>query len=99
MPDAAPKADAELKVDAGLKTQASFALASWSLFRREIVRFLRQRGRLIGAFLTPVMFWLFIGSGYVFKVIVALLDTAPFYLGVRYLSRYLEIDPRQDAFD
>ncbi|MCB9883661.1 MAG: ABC transporter permease [Planctomycetes bacterium] len=41
----------------------SFSLAATSLFRREIVRFLRQRGRLIGAFLTPVMFWFFIGSG------------------------------------
>lgn len=37
--------------------------------------------------------WVFIGSGYVFKVVVALLDTGPFYLGVHYLSRYLEIDP------
>ena len=37
--------------------------------------------------------WLFIGSGYVFKVVVALLDTGPFYLGVHYLSRHLEIDP------
>ena len=40
--------------------------------------------------------WLFIGSGYVFKVVVALLDTIPFYLGVRFLTGYLEIDPRQD---
>ena len=43
--------------------------------------------------------WLFIGSGYVFKVVVALLDTAPFYLGVHYLSRYLEIDPSQEHSD
>ncbi|MGH0030605.1 MAG: queuosine precursor transporter [Myxococcota bacterium] len=35
----------------------------------------------------------FIGSGYVFKLVVALLDTVPFYLGVAWLSRYLEIDP------
>jgi uncharacterized integral membrane protein (TIGR00697 family) len=40
--------------------------------------------------------WVFIGSGYVFKLIVALLDTIPFYLGVRFLSGYLEIDPRQE---
>jgi uncharacterized integral membrane protein (TIGR00697 family) len=38
--------------------------------------------------------WIFIGSGYVFKVIVALVDTLPFYLGVHWLSRYLQIDPR-----
>jgi uncharacterized integral membrane protein (TIGR00697 family) len=37
--------------------------------------------------------WVFIGSGYVFKAGVALLDTLPFYLGVRWLSEYLEIDP------
>jgi uncharacterized integral membrane protein (TIGR00697 family) len=37
--------------------------------------------------------WVFIGSGYVFKMVIALLDTGPFYLGVHYLSRYLEIDP------
>ncbi len=37
--------------------------------------------------------WLFIGSSYVFKLVVALLDTLPFYLGVAWLSRYLEIDP------
>ncbi len=37
--------------------------------------------------------WVFIGSGYVFKMAIALLDTLPFYLGVAWLSRYLEIDP------
>ncbi len=37
--------------------------------------------------------WVFIGSGYVFKATVALLDTLPFYIGVRWLSDYLEIDP------
>lgn len=37
--------------------------------------------------------WVFIGAGYVFKFVAALLDTVPFYLGVAWLSRYLEIDP------
>lgn len=37
--------------------------------------------------------WVFIASGYVFKLVVALLDTLPFYAGVAWLSRYLEIDP------
>jgi len=37
--------------------------------------------------------WVFILSGYVFKLVVALLDTFPFYLGVAWLSRYLEINP------
>ena len=34
-----------------------------------------------------------VGSNYLFKLTAALVDTVPFYLGVRYLSRYLEIDP------
>ena len=35
----------------------------------------------------------FIASAYVFKLVVALVDTLPFYVGVHYLSRYLKIDP------
>jgi len=35
----------------------------------------------------------FIASGYVFKLCAALLDTIPFYLGVRWLSKYLQLDP------
>jgi ABC-2 type transport system permease protein len=38
-------------------------LASFSLTRREVVRFLRQRSRVIGALGTPIVFWLVIGSG------------------------------------
>ncbi len=36
---------------------------------------------------------LLIATGYAFKFVVALLDTIPFYLGVRWLSAYLQIDP------
>jgi uncharacterized integral membrane protein (TIGR00697 family) len=39
---------------------------------------------------------LLIATGYVFKVVVALLDTLPFYVGVAWLSRYLEIDPQRE---
>jgi len=39
----------------------------------------------------------FIASGYVFKLVVALIDTLPFYLAVHYLSGYLAIDPMDDA--
>ncbi len=35
----------------------------------------------------------FIASGYLFKFAAAALDTGPFYLGVRWLSGYLGIDP------
>lgn len=34
-----------------------------TLWHRELVRFFRQKSRLIGALATPLMFWLFIGSG------------------------------------
>lgn len=41
----------------------NFALASFTLLKREIVRFLRQRHRIVGAFGTPLVFWVLIGSG------------------------------------
>lgn len=41
----------------------SFLLPVISLWRREVVRFLRQRSRIIGALGTPVVFWVLIGSG------------------------------------
>lgn len=37
--------------------------AAWVLAWREIVRFLRQRNRVIGAVATPALFWFMIGSG------------------------------------
>lgn len=41
----------------------SLLVPAASLAKRELVRFFRQRGRVIGALVTPVMFWLFMGSG------------------------------------
>src|SRR5688500_16586776 len=38
-------------------------LPAVSLCRRELVRFVRQRNRVIGALATPVVFWLLIGAG------------------------------------
>ena len=43
----------------------------------------------------PQLF-VFIFSGYVFKLVVALADTIPFYIGVHYLGRYLRIDPTRE---
>ena len=40
--------------------------------------------------------WLFIGTAYAFKFIVALLDTPIIYLAVRLLSPYLRIDPTKE---
>lgn len=42
----------------------NLSLAVWSMTRREIVRFLRQRSRAIGAFLQPVIFWVLFGTGF-----------------------------------
>lgn len=35
----------------------------------------------------------FIATGYVFKLVMAFLDTAPFYVGVHWLSRWLRLAP------
>jgi ABC-2 type transport system permease protein len=40
-----------------------FFLPTFSLCKREIVRFYRQRNRIIGALLSPLVFWFVIGSG------------------------------------
>jgi len=38
-------------------------LATYSLWLRDVLRFLRQPSRIVGALLTPVIFWFVIGSG------------------------------------
>ncbi|MHC4429880.1 MAG: queuosine precursor transporter [Planctomycetota bacterium] len=39
---------------------------------------------------------LFIATGYAYKLTAALVDTIPFYIGVRLLSGYLELDPMKE---
>ena len=39
-------------------------LPSVSLWWREIVRFYRQRSRVVGVIASPLLFWLVIGSGF-----------------------------------
>jgi len=41
----------------------SLLLPAVSLWHREVIRFVRQRSRVVGALGTPVVFWLLIGSG------------------------------------
>jgi len=41
----------------------TFWPAAKTLWHRECTRFFRQRSRVIGAFVTPVLFWVLIGSG------------------------------------
>ena len=38
-------------------------LATYSLWARDVIRFYRQRSRVVGALGTPVVFWLLLGSG------------------------------------
>ncbi|MBA4028164.1 MAG: transporter [Planctomyces sp.] len=40
----------------------------------------------------------FIASSYLFKLVAALLDTLPFYLGSAWLSRYLRLPPAEEQF-
>ena len=41
----------------------SFLLAAGSLCRRELVRFLRDRSRVVGSIAPPLVFWVLLGSG------------------------------------
>jgi len=43
--------------------KGSFLLAVGALWRREMVRFIRQRSRIVGAFASPLIFWLLLGFG------------------------------------
>jgi ABC-2 type transport system permease protein len=54
--DAAPAA-------APSQSRPGLLLPALSLAKRELVRFLRQRNRVIGALATPIVFWLLVGGG------------------------------------
>lgn len=43
---------------------SGFFLPVMTLWQREVVRFLRQRSRVVSALSTPLMFWLLLGSGF-----------------------------------
>ncbi len=60
-----PASDAAGESPAGPRdaVRPSFALAAATLWQREVVRFLRQRNRVVGALATPIVFWLLLGSG------------------------------------
>ncbi len=44
--------------------QPSTAIAAYSLWRRELVRFYRQKARVVGVIASPLLFWLVLGSGF-----------------------------------
>jgi ABC-2 type transport system permease protein len=44
--------------------RAGFLIPALGLWHREVVRFVRQRNRVVGALLTPLVFWLLLGAGF-----------------------------------
>ena len=45
-------------------TSAGTLLPAISLWWREVVRFYRQRARVVGVIASPLLFWIVIGSGF-----------------------------------
>ena len=45
-------------------TSAGLTLPAFTLWWREVVRFYRQRSRVVGVIASPLLFWLVIGSGF-----------------------------------
>jgi len=45
-------------------TADELLLPAFTLWWREVVRFYRQRARVVGVIASPVLFWLVIGSGF-----------------------------------
>ena len=50
--------------DPKAETMTPYLLCMGTIWQREIVRFVRQRSRIIGAFGQPILFWLLLGSGF-----------------------------------
>src|SRR6266699_7059437 len=46
------------------ETENELLLPAFTLWWREVVRFYRQRTRVVGVIASPVVFWLVIGSGF-----------------------------------
>src|SRR5256885_16071931 len=45
-------------------TRNEVLLPAFTLWLREIVRFYRQRSRVVGVIASPILFWVAIGSGF-----------------------------------
>lgn len=61
MSQPAPQTDLSVPDVAGVRP--SIVLAIWTLAKREMLRFVRQRSRFVGALAQPVMFWVLFGAG------------------------------------
>jgi len=51
-------------IPASAPASAGLALPAFTLWWREVVRFYRQRARVAGVILSPLLFWVVIGSGF-----------------------------------
>src|SRR5215475_3961312 len=51
-------------ITANTASSAGISLPAFTLWWREVVRFYRQRARVIGVILSPLLFWIVIGSGF-----------------------------------
>jgi len=60
---AAPVADLHDAQQTPALTRSGFWLPAWSLAVRELVRFFRQRTRIVGALGQPFIFWILFGAG------------------------------------
>ena len=47
-----------------MKTKRLLWIPVVAFWWRDVIRFLRQRNRIIGALATPLVFWLLVGSGF-----------------------------------
>src|SRR5581483_1198519 len=47
-----------------LRSGDELLLPAFTLWLREVVRFYRQRARVVGVIASPIVFWLVIGSGF-----------------------------------
>ena len=54
---------ARSSADSAASPSPSVSLAAFSLAKRELVRFFRQRTRVVGALVQPVLFWVVLGAG------------------------------------
>lgn len=55
---------ASVRVRVPITANPSTLVAAYSLWRREIVRFYRQKARVVGVIASPLLFWLVLGSGF-----------------------------------
>ena len=62
-PSSVPAATAEQQPETHAPTRAIFWLPIWTLTQRELVRFFRQRTRVVGALGQPLIFWILFGAG------------------------------------